>query len=280
MLEVGQYHNLTVLRSTSVGLFLGNLKGDEILLPNKYVPSGLEVDDTIEVFVYKDSEDRPIATTLKPLVMPGEFAVLTVNDVSSVGAFLEMGLEKELLVPYKEQNQNLTRGKEVMVYVYLDEVTNRLVASCKTGKFVERDLSELEEGQEVELLIGSQTDLGRNVIINNRYAGLIYSNEIFEKIFLGDKKIGFIHKIREDEKIDVRLQRVGYENIDTFQETILNLLDKRGGTIPVGDKSAPEEIYALLKMSKKNFKKAVGGLYKRRIIEAGPNEIKLIENQN
>ena len=123
MLEVGQYHNLTVLRDTSVGMFLGDLKGNEILLPLKYIPKGLAIDDSIEVFVYKDSEDRPIATTLKPLVLPGEFAVLMVNDVSSFGAFLEMGLEKELLVPYKEQNQNLTRGKKVLVYVYLDELT-------------------------------------------------------------------------------------------------------------------------------------------------------------
>jgi len=273
MLEVGQNHNLTVLRSTSVGLFLGNLKGDEILLPNKYVPEGIEVDDTIDVFVYKDSEDRPIATTFKPLAYPGEFAVLMVNDVSGVGAFLEMGLEKELLVPYKEQNQNLLRGKKVMVYVYLDEVTNRLVASCKTNKFVEREKIELEENEEVDLLIGGQTELGRNVIINNKYSGLIYNNEIFEKLHLGDKKTGYIHRLREDGKIDVRLQPAGYENIDSFEEMVMNELDQHGGSMAIGDKSPPELIYKVLKMSKKNFKKAVGGLYKKRLITVKPNQI-------
>ena len=276
MLEVGQYHHLTVLRDTSVGMFLGDLKGNEILLPIKYIPEGLEVDGSIEVFVYKDSEDRPIATTLKPLALPGEFAVLTVNDVSSFGAFLEMGLEKELLVPYKEQNQNLVVGRQVLVYVYLDEVTNRLVASCKTNKFVKRDFIDLEENEEVDLLIGPRTDLGINVIINNTYAGLIYENEVFEKVRLGDKKKGYIYKLREDDKIDVRLQPTGYENIDAFEQKLLDTLEANGGKLPVGDKSAPERIYELLQMSKKNFKKAAGSLYKKRLITVEPTAIQLV----
>ncbi|MFT5723102.1 MAG: putative RNA-binding protein (virulence factor B family) [Bacteroidia bacterium] len=273
MLTVGQYHNLTVLRNTSVGMFLGDLKGSEILLPIKYIPAGLEVDDDIDVFVYKDSEDRPIATTLKPLALPGEFAVLTVNDVSGVGAFLEMGLEKELLVPYKEQNQNLTRGKNVLVYVYLDEVTNRLVASCKTNKFVEREDVILEEQEEVDLLIGPRSDVGINVIINNKYAGLLYENEVFDKVRLGDKRKGYIYKLREDGKIDVRLQPTGYENIDAFEQLVMDALDANDGQLPIGDKSPPENIYALLKMSKKNFKKAAGGLYKKKLILIEPKQI-------
>ena len=276
MLEVGQYHHLTVLRDTSVGMFLGDLKGNEILLPIKYIPEGLEVDGSIEVFVYKDSEDRPIATTLKPLALPGEFAVLTVNDVSSYGAFLEMGLEKELLAPYKEQNQNLVVGRQVLVYVYLDEATNRLVASCKTNKFVKRDFIDLEENEEVDVLIGPRTDLGINVIINNTYAGLIYENEVFEKVRLGDKKKGYIYKLREDDKIDVRLQPTGYENIDAFEQKLLDTLEANGGKLPVGDKSAPERIYELLQMSKKNFKKAAGSLYKKRLITVEPTAIQLV----
>lgn len=275
MLEVGKYHHLTVLRDTSVGMFLGDLKGNEILLPIKYIPEGLEVDGSIDVFVYKDSEDRPIATTLKPLALPGEFAVLTVNDVSSFGAFLEMGLEKELLVPYKEQNQNLVVGRQVLVYVYLDEVTNRLVASCKTNKFVKRDSIDLEENEEVDLLIGPRTDLGINVIINNTYAGLIYENEVFEKVRLGDKKKGYIYKLREDDKIDVRLQPTGYENIDSFEQKLLDSLKANGGKLPIGDKSAPERIYELVQMSKKNFKKSVGSLYKKRLITVEPTAIQL-----
>jgi len=276
MLEVGQYHHLTVLRDTSVGMFLGDLKGNEILLPIKYIPEALEVDGSIEVFVYKDSEDRPIATTLKPLALPGEFAVLTVNDVSSYGAFLEMGLEKELLAPYKEQNQNLVVGRQVLVYVYLDEATNRLVASCKTNKFVKRDFIDLEENEEVDLLIGPRTDLGINVIINNTYAGLIYENEVFEKVKLGDKKKGYIYKLREDDKIDVRLQPTGYENIDAFEQKLLDTLEANGGKLPVGDKSEPERIYELLQMSKKNFKKAAGSLYKKRLITVEPTAIQLV----
>jgi len=266
MITVGQYHTLTVLRSTSVGLFLGNLKGDEILLPNKYVPTGINVDDTLEVFVYKDSEDRPIATTLTPKAIPGEFKVLTVNDTSSVGAFLDIGLEKDLLVPYKEQNQNLTRGQQVLVYVYLDEVTNRMVASCKTNKFIDRELDALEDGEEVQLLIGGSTELGRNVIINNQYAGLIYKNEVFGTIKLGDQRKGYIKKVREDGKIDVSLQPHGYQHIDSFGQKIMEELDAHGGSLPIGDKSDPEHIYNLLGMSKKNFKRAAGSLYKQRLI--------------
>jgi uncharacterized protein len=276
MLEVGKYHHLTVLRNTSVGMFLGDLKGNEVLLPIKYIPEGLEVDGSIEVFVYKDSEDRPIATTLIPLALPGEFAVLTVNDVSGVGAFLEMGLEKELLVPYKEQNQNLIRGKQVLVYVYLDEVTNRLVASCKTNKFVEREDLFLEENEEVDLLVGPRTDLGINVIINNKYAGLIYENEIFERVKLGDKKKGFIFKLREDGKIDVRLQPTGFDNIDAFEQKLLDALNANEGALSIGDKSPPNVIYDRLQMSKKNFKKAAGGLYKKRLIELNPTSIRLL----
>ncbi len=277
MLEVGQYHNLTVLRDTSVGMFLGDLKGNEILLPLKYIPKGLAIDDSIEVFVYKDSEDRPIATTLKPLVLPGEFAVLMVNDVSSFGAFLEMGLEKELLVPYKEQNQNLTRGKKVLVYVYLDELTNRLVASCKTNKFVERDDIALEVNEEVSLLIGPRTDMGTNVIINNTYAGLLYDNEVFKRLHLGDKTTGFIHKLREDGKIDVRLQPAGFENIDAFEQQLLDVINKHDGTLPIGDKSPPEKIYAIAAMSKKNFKKAAGGLYRKKLITISPQALELVK---
>ncbi|MCO4818031.1 MAG: GntR family transcriptional regulator [Bacteroidetes bacterium] len=278
MLEVGQYHTLTVLRDTSVGMFLGDLKGNEILLPLKYIPKGLAIDDSIEVFVYKDSEDRPIATTLKPLALPGEFAVLMVNDVSSFGAFLEMGLEKELLVPYKEQNQNLTRGKKVLVYVYLDELTNRLVASCKTNKFVERNDIVLEVNEEVSVLIGPRTDMGTNVIINNTYAGLLYDNEVFKKLHLGDKTTGYIHKLREDGKIDVRLQPAGFENIDAFEQQLLDAINKHDGKLPIGDKSPPEKIYEIAGMSKKNFKKAAGGLYRKRIITMSPQELELVKN--
>lgn len=276
MIKIGQHQELVVLRSTSVGLFLGDNLGNEVLLPNKYVPEGVEPEDTIEVFVYKDSEDRPIATTLKPKAIPGQFAVLTVNDVSGVGAFLDIGLEKDLLVPYREQNRNLSRDMDVLVYVYLDDVTQRMVATCKISKFLEKDISELSEGMQVDVLVGPRNDLGRSVIINNKYQGIIYENQIFEKLSQGDQRLAYIQKIREDEKIDVSLQPVGYENIDRFEQVVLDALEKNGGTLPIGDKSDPNKIYELLGMSKKNFKKAIGTLYKNRKVLLEPTSVKLV----
>ncbi|MCB9263304.1 MAG: GntR family transcriptional regulator [Flavobacteriales bacterium] len=276
MIEVGTYHIMTVLRKTSVGCFLGNNLGDEILLPNKYIPENTEIDDRINVFIYKDSEDRPIATTLIPKAVSGEFAFLTVNDVSPIGSFLDIGLEKDILVPYREQNRRLERGQQVLVYVYTDNASNRMVASCKTNKFTTKEITELSENQEVDILISEKTDLGFKAIVNQKYSGLLYHNEIFSALKLGEKLKGFVKKIREDGKLDISLQKQGYDGIEPMSETILKALNMNNGVLPIGDKSSPEEIYGLLKMSKKNFKKAVGLLYKNKLITIEEQKIKSV----
>ena len=275
LIEIGKYNHLEVLKSTEQGLYVGD-DIEEILLPNKYIPEGLEVGDHIDVFIYNDSEDRMIATTLQPKIQVGEFAYLQVKDVTSIGAFLDWGLEKDLLVPFKEQLHKMEPGKFYVVYMYLDEVTDRLVASSHLNKFIEREVIDLEEGQEVDLLIGDKTDLGYQVIINNRYRGLIFQNEIFRKVDSGDCTVGFVKRVREDKKIDISLEKQGYQSIEPNADRIYEVLKANEGFLPLTDKSDPEEIQLKLQMSKKNFKKAIGTLYKKRMIRLEPKGIRLI----
>ncbi|MFC5409440.1 S1 RNA-binding domain-containing protein [Larkinella bovis] len=266
MIQIGKLNTLRALRETSVGFFLGDDEGTDLLLPNKYVPDGLRVDDDIEVFVYTDSEDRLIATTLTPKIMRNEFARLQVVSVSRVGAFLDWGLEKDLLVPYREQSIPMEVGRWYVVYLYLDHETDRLVASNRLNRFLDTGKPNLEEGQEVSLLAYESTDLGINVIINNRYRGLVYANEIFQRVYPGDRLTGYIKQIREDNRLDVSLQKPGYENVEPNAERILTLLEKQRGFLPLSDNSDPDEIYRTLEMSKKTFKKAIGALFRERKI--------------
>lgn len=266
LIEIGKFNTLEVLKSTPQGLYVGD-EVEEILLPNKYVPEGLNVGDQINVFVYTDSEDRMIATTLKPTIQVGEFAWLKVKDVSSVGAFLDWGLEKDLFVPFKEQVQKMEVGKSYLVYMYLDEVTDRLVGSSHLNKFLERETIELEERQEVQLLIGEKTGLGYFAIVNNKYRGLIFQNQIFKEIRPGDRIPGYILKIREDKKMDISLEKPGYQSIEPNADKIYKILQENEGFLPLHDNSDPEEIRQVLQMSKKTFKKAIGTLYKKRLIK-------------
>ena len=248
----------------------------EILLPNRYVPDNAQIGDYLNVFVYTDGEDRPIATTAEPLAVVGDFAFMQVKSVASVGAFLEWGIMKDLLVPYSEQTVSLHTGQKVLVYVYLDNKTKRVVASAKWEKFTEKqDFSEISEGDEVKVLVASQTELGYKVLINQRYTGLIYKNEVFSKINIGDSLTAYISKIRPDGKIDVRLKKSGYEAVAGEAENLLILLKKSGGFLPTTDKSPAEVIYEVCGMSKKTYKKAVGELYKKRLIVLTENGIKL-----
>ncbi|WP_299247755.1 S1-like domain-containing RNA-binding protein [uncultured Cytophaga sp.] len=276
MIEVGKNNVLTALRMTSVGMYLGNDAGEELLLPNKYVPDDLKVDDDIDVFIYKDSEDRLIATNLEPKIRLHEFACLTCKDVNSTGAFLEWGLEKDLMVPFREQSKAMEVGKRYPVYLYLDERTGRLAASSKIEGFIEKQHVSLEVGEKVQLLICYTSDLGVNVIINNRYKGIIYHNDLFTHISIGDKVEGYIKNIREEGKIDVTLQKTGYSQIEDSAEKILTKLRSAGGVLKLTDKSDSEEIMFRLQMSKKNFKKAIGGLYKQGIIRLEEDGIYLV----
>jgi len=277
MIEIGKYNTLEVLRETSIGLYLGDEEGQDVLLPGLYVPENTAVGDKIEVFIYRDSEDRIIATTLTPKVTLHQFALLTARMVDGNGAFLEWGLNKDLLVPYSQQQQKMRPGHSYLVYMYLDELTQRLVASAKLMKFLDNTELSVSHGQEVDLLVWNATDLGVQVIINQKHIGLIYHNELFTALKAGDTLKGYIKKIREDNKIDVALQRPGYQKVEPNAEKILEELRAAGGFLPLTDKSAPEDIKRRLEMSKKTFKKALGALYKQRLVRLKRDGVYLVE---
>lgn len=277
MIEIGKYNELKILRHTSVGLYLGDVSGEEVLLPKKYCPENYHLDDMIHVFVYRDHEERKVATNITPKIFLNEFAFLQVTQVANVGAFLDWGMEKELLVPFKEQRQRMEEGKWYVVYLNIDTKTDRLYASNHLDKFLQNEEITVKEGDEVDLLVFQKTDLGFSVIINNIHKGLVFENEVFKTIYIGDRLKGFIKKIREDNKIDVSLQPIGYRKFnDVNSETICQILEKNKGFIAITDKSSPEEIYAQFGISKKAFKKAIGALYKQRKIKLEPDGIKLI----
>lgn len=276
MIYIGQYNTLEILRLTSVGLYLGDGEGFEVLLPNKYVPEKYEIGDSIRVFLYKDGQDRPVATNLVPKIKVNEFAYLKVNHINAYGAFLDWGLEKDLFVPYSEQVLTLKEGRSYIVYMYLDKSSARLVASTKWIKFLKKEPTGLVPGQKVEILVAERVDLGFNVIIDGEYKGLVYGNEIFQPVRTGDRLPAFIKTIREDNKIDVTLQAQGFPNqIEDSTEKILRALKENDGFLPLNDNSSPDSISDLLQMSKKNFKKSTGVLYKLNKITLTPEGIRL-----
>ncbi len=277
MIEIGQYNQLKILRKTSIGLFLGDTSGNEVLLPNKYCPERFNIDEEISVFVYLDNEGRKIATNLIPKILLHEFALLKVTAVTEVGTFVDWGMEKELMVPFREQRQKMEEGRWYIVYLDIDHKTNRLIASNKIDKFLHNENLSFKKGDEVDLVIWKKTDMGFSVIVNNAHAGLIFENEIFQEINIGDKMKGYVKKMRDDNKIDISLQASGYFNInDKNAATIYGELMKNKGFLSITDKSSPEEIYSMLGISKKAFKKALGALYKERRIKILEDGIKLI----
>jgi predicted RNA-binding protein (virulence factor B family) len=275
-MKIGQFNTLKIDRDTQVGLFLTNGKED-VLLPNKYVPKVFEIGEEITVFVYLDHEERPVATTLVPYIFLNEFALLRVNYINQIGAFMDWGMEKDILVPFKEQARPMEKGKRYLVYLYMDEKTNRLVASSKTNQFLDNENITVEKGEEVDLIISHITDIGINVIINQKHKGLVYKDEVYDdSIRTGDKMKGYIKTIRPDGKIDVSLHKQGFENIEPNSEIILNELRASRGFLRLNDNSNPEDIKTVLKMSKKTFKKAIGHLYKEKLIEIKDDGIYLI----
>ena len=283
MLEIGKYNTLTILRDTKVGLFLGDPENDpdgvhDVLLPNKYVPKIFEIGEELIVFVYLDHEQRPVATTLVPYILLNEFALLRVNYINNVGAFMDWGMEKDILVPFKEQARPMEKGKRYLVYLYLDKQTNRLVASSKTNQFLSNDQLTVEKGEEVDLIVSHITEMGINVIINERHKGLLYKDEVYDDaIRTGDRLRGYIKNIRPDNKIDVALQAQGFESIEPNAEKILSELRASRGFLRLNDNSHPEDIKTVLKMSKKSFKKAIGSLYKEKLIEIKEDGIYLVK---
>ena len=280
MIQLGKYCTLKVVKELDFGMYLdGGEEFGEILLPTKYIPNGTKVGDELEVFLYLDSEDRIIATTLRPFAQAGEFAYLQVASVNRVGAFLDWGLPKDLLVPFREQRSEMKQGYKYIVYIYADVESRRLVASAKLNKFLDNTPVEYEYNQEVDLLVSQKTDLGWKVIVNSRHSGMIYDNEIFVPIQKGDRIKGYVKHIRSDEKLDITLQKTGYnvDAMDALAKEIFEKLKASGGIIPLSDKSSAEEIAEIFGCSKKSYKKAIGSLYKSKLINITPKTIELIK---
>jgi len=276
VVNIGKYNTLRVIKEVDFGVYLDGEDEGEILMPVRYVPKECKVGDSVDVFLYLDSEDRPIATTEKPYAQVGEFAMLRVKSVNKIGTFLDWGIMKDLLVPFREQKVTMTEERSYLVYIYVDEESKRIVASAKLNKFLDKSLPEYTIGQEVDLVIESETELGYKAIVNNLHWGILYENEVFEQLAKGLKVKGYIKKIRTDNKIDLSLQPIGYGKVDPMSQMILDQLKKEGGFIAVSDKSEAELVYRVFGISKKTFKQAVGSLYKKRLITIGPDGIRLI----
>ncbi|MCP4268889.1 MAG: GntR family transcriptional regulator, partial [Candidatus Brocadiaceae bacterium] len=257
------------------GIYLDGGEHGEILLPSRYVPENCKVDEILKVFIYLDSEDRFIATTEKPYAMVGDFVLLKVVSVSSVGVFLDWGLPKDLMVPFREQSPNMEEDKSYMVRIYVDKKSNRIAATTRLDRYLDNEPACFQVGEEVGLLICNQTDIGYKAIINNTHWGVLYTNEVFQPLKSGQVIKGYIKKVRNDNKIDLSLHKPGYERVDDVTEIILNVLKQKGCFLPVTDKSTPETIYKLFGVSKKTYKKAIGAIYKKKLITIENDGIRL-----
>ncbi len=276
MLHIGNTNTLTIARAVRFGMYLAS-DGEEILLPRKHVPDGVAVGDTVDVFVYTDSEDRVVATTRRPLAEVGEFAALRVRDAIRIGAFLDWGLDKDLFVPCQLQRTPMRRGEVHVVYVCLDEVSRRVMGSAKLTRFLSEDTAELTQGQKVELLIHERSDIGLGAVVDGKYAGLLFHNEVFERLEVGNRRQGYVKRIREDGKIDLSLQPQGYVALMQTQSDVLEALTAAGGFLPLTAKSDPNAVYSQLGISKRAFKKLIGDLYKKRRITISDDGIRLVE---
>ena len=275
MVEIGKINRLLVKGIAGYGIHLDGGESGDILLKGNDTARKYQPDDEIDVFVYIDREQRLLATRKKPYAMVGEFAALRVVANSKAGAFMDWGLENDLFVPKSQQQVNMREGKSYVVFIFLSEKNNRITASSKLDQFLDLQTPEYEAGEEVDLIVYAETDLGYNAVINNSHVGMIYENEVFQKLVIGQVLRGYIKKIREDLKIDLSLQQTGYQRVDDVSQTILDTIKGCGGMVAVTDKSPPEDIYVLFGVSKKVFKKAIGALYKKKVILIETDGIKL-----
>ncbi len=279
MIQIGRNYTLRVIDTVDFGVYLDAEALGKVLLPRKYIPSGVGVNDKISVFLYLDSEDRPIATTRMPTAMVGEFAYLEVVDVNDVGAFLDWGLEKDLLVPYSEQHRPMEAGRSYLVYLSLDKVQGRIVASSKIDKYLDDERPhDFRAGQAVDLIIANSTDLGFKAIVNHSHWGMLYGTEVFQRLSFGQSLKGFIKHVRPDGKLDLSLQS-GRDALDKHAETIKQYLGDHAGYAPLHDKTDPEVIADVLGMSKAAFKKSIGRLYKLKMIDIEKDGIRLLEKK-
>ena len=275
-INLGKFNTLRVVKEVDFGMYLdGGIEG-EILLPRRYIPEGCRPGDELKVFIYLDQEERLIATTQKPLVQVGEFACLKVAWVNQYGAFLDWGLMKDLFVPFREQKTKMEVGKRYVVHTHLDEESYRIVASAKVERYLSKERAPYEPGEKVNVLVWQKTDLGFKVIIEHQYAGLLYEREIFQSLHVGLKTQAYIKKVREDGKIDLSIRKPGQAGVKDFATFLLEHIRSNGGRLLLTDKSPAEEIYALFGVSKKTFKKAVGDLYKKRLVTLQEDGIRLV----
>jgi predicted RNA-binding protein (virulence factor B family) len=265
-IKLGKYNQLEVVKEVDFGVYLNGDEDGEILLPKRYVPEGTKPGDVLNVFIYLDMEERLVATTLQPYVQVGEFACLEVAWVNQFGAFLNWGLMKDLFVPFREHKMKMQKGKRYVVYVHLDEESYRIVASAKVEHFLSTEKPDYQPGQEVEVLVWQRTELGYKVIVENKFSGMLYHNEIFQPLEVGMRLTAFIKQVRPDGKIDLVLQKAGARKVDDFSEVLWQYIKDNDGFTPLNDKTDAEVIYHTFGVSKKTFKKAVGDLYKKRRI--------------
>lgn len=276
-MNIGRWNTLKIDRFTPPGAFLLDEEGNDVLLPNKYVLDEYKEEDELNVFIYKDSEDRIVATTRVPLIQLNQFAYLNVLEVNVHGAFLDWGLEKDLLVPFREQPKDMVEDRKYLVYMYLDEATQRLAATARVMPFYESAIGEVEKNAAVDLLICETTELGVKVIVNNKYKGLIFHSDVHRKFRLGERTVGYVKTVREDGKLDILLHPEGYDKVEPLTRKLMQLMVQNDGFIALTDKSDPVEIEKLTGWSKKTFKQVVGNLYKQRLIVIHENGMALIE---
>ena len=275
-IKLGKYNQLEVVKEVDFGVYLNGDEDGEILLPKRYVPEGTKPGDILNVFIYLDMEERLVATTLQPYVQVGEFACLQVAWVNQFGAFLDWGLMKDLFVPFREQKLKMQKGRSYIVHLHVDEESYRLMASAKVERYLSDEMPPYREGDEVQILVWQKTDLGFKVIVDNRFSGLVYENDLFRPLHTGDRVQAYIKQVRPDGKLDITLQKQGREAVDDFSQVLLEHLQHNAGRTPLCDKSPAEEIYAMFGVSKKVFKKAVGDLYKKRLIEITDEGLRLV----
>lgn len=273
--KLGKYNQLEIVKEVDFGVYLDGDEDGEILLPKKYVPEGSTTGDILNVFIYLDMEERLVATTLQPYAQVGEFACLSVAWVNEYGAFLDWGLMKDLFVPFREQKVKMQQGHRYVVHVHLDEESYRIVASSKVERYFSDERPEYEPGEEVEILVYQSTDLGYKAIVDGKFSGLLYRNEVFRPLEVGMKLSAFIKQVRPDGKIDLELQKAGFRKVDDFADVLLRYIKDNGGRTSINDKSDAETIYDAFGVSKKTFKKAVGELYRKRLVVLEENGIRL-----
>ena len=274
MTGIGKINSLEIALRTEQGFYLIDENGNEVLLPNRYITADMNIGDTIDVFVYNDSEDRPIATTETPYAQVGEFALLRVKAVNSIGAFLDWGLMKDLLVPFREQRMRMIAGRSYIVYVYVDDESKRIVASAKLDKFLDNKIPEYKFRKKADILVVKRTDLGFKVIVDNLFSGMIYHDEIYQDINIGEHYTAFIKNVRPDGKIDLKLGDREVKRVKGLADVIMDYIKANGGSMQITDSSSPEMIRAVFNCSKKDFKKTLGFLYKAKKIIITPSEVK------